>query len=164
MKKIIALVVVVFLIFIFILGVGHSDSPELEKTNSTELASVDDKLSSADEMSDAAAVQEPSSSETLPAEETAVSETTAAEEPTQAPSSEPYASTSAAQKNTDNKATEKTSSAYIPQNTQTEKTVYITPYGKRYHYDGECGGKNSRPVSISEAKQTGLTPCQKCVY
>ena len=41
-------------------------------------------------------------------------------------------------------------------------TVYITPTGKRYHYDASCAGKNATPVTLSEAKSRGLTPCQKC--
>ena len=41
--------------------------------------------------------------------------------------------------------------------------VYRTPSGKRYHFDAECGGKNSFPISIEEAKNAGLTPCSKCV-
>lgn len=42
------------------------------------------------------------------------------------------------------------------------RTVYRTPSGKRYHYDSQCGGKNSYSVSLDEAKNSGLTPCQKC--
>jgi len=40
--------------------------------------------------------------------------------------------------------------------------VYRTPSGKKYHFDAECGGKNSFEVSIDEAKNAGLTPCSKC--
>lgn len=40
------------------------------------------------------------------------------------------------------------------------RTVYITPKGKRYHYDPDCGGKNSYAVSIDNV--FGRTPCQKC--
>ena len=40
--------------------------------------------------------------------------------------------------------------------------VYRTPSGKRYHFDAECGGKNSYEVSIDKAKNAGLTPCLKC--
>ncbi len=40
--------------------------------------------------------------------------------------------------------------------------VYRTPSGKRYHYDPECGGKNSYEISLTEAKSAGLTPCGKC--
>ncbi|MEE0963680.1 MAG: DUF4236 domain-containing protein [Ruminococcus bromii] len=50
--------------------------------------------------------------------------------------------------------------------TTTEKpagrTVYITPSGKRYHYDPDCGGKNSYSVSIDNVG--GRTPCQKCAW
>lgn len=40
--------------------------------------------------------------------------------------------------------------------------VYRTPAGKKYHFDIECGGKNSFAVSLDEAKNAGLTPCSKC--
>lgn len=41
-------------------------------------------------------------------------------------------------------------------------TVYITPTGKRYHYEASCAGKNATPTTLSNAKSRGLTPCQKC--
>lgn len=41
--------------------------------------------------------------------------------------------------------------------------VYRTPTGKRYHFDAECGGKNSFKVSLEEALNAYLTPCAKCV-
>ena len=44
----------------------------------------------------------------------------------------------------------------------TSKMVYKTPTGKRYHYSLSCAGKNGKEVSLDEAKQAGLTPCQKC--
>ncbi len=40
--------------------------------------------------------------------------------------------------------------------------VYRTPSGKKYHFDAECGGKNSFEVLLDEAKNAGLTPCSKC--
>lgn len=42
------------------------------------------------------------------------------------------------------------------------RAVYRTPYGKRYHYDPDCGGKNSYQISMEQALNSGLTPCQKC--
>ncbi len=45
---------------------------------------------------------------------------------------------------------------------QTTKMVYRTPTGKRYHLSATCGGKNSRKVSLENAIESGLTPCQKC--
>lgn len=44
------------------------------------------------------------------------------------------------------------------------KAIYCTPHGKRYHYDPDCGGKNSRQTTWEYAKSIGLTPCQKCVH
>ena len=46
--------------------------------------------------------------------------------------------------------------------TNNSKTVYRTPNGKRYHLDPDCGGENSRPTTLDDAKSAGLTPCQKC--
>ncbi len=44
------------------------------------------------------------------------------------------------------------------------KSVYRTPSGKRYHYDPDCGGKNSYKTTLSSAQSSGLTPCKKCAY
>ena len=41
-------------------------------------------------------------------------------------------------------------------------SVYRTPSGKKYHYDKNCGGKNSYETTLSEAVSQGLTPCSKC--
>lgn len=49
-----------------------------------------------------------------------------------------------------------------PQVNSNVREVYITPSGKRYHYDPQCGGKNSYKVGINNVK--GRTPCQKCVH
>lgn len=34
----------------------------------------------------------------------------------------------------------------------TSTNVYRTPSGKKYHYDAECGGKNSFSISLDGAK------------
>ncbi len=44
----------------------------------------------------------------------------------------------------------------------TETDVYRTPSGKRYHFDVDCGGRSSFSVTIEQALNDGLTPCQKC--
>lgn len=41
-------------------------------------------------------------------------------------------------------------------------SIYRTPTGKKYHYDAECGGKNSFVITIEQATDAGLTPCSKC--
>lgn len=43
------------------------------------------------------------------------------------------------------------------------RTVYITPTGKKYHYDSSCNGGNYYPSTLDEALSMGLTPCNKCV-
>ena len=49
-----------------------------------------------------------------------------------------------------------------PQVDSNFRGVYITPNGKRYHYDPQCGGKNSYRVGINSVG--GRTPCKKCVH
>lgn len=41
--------------------------------------------------------------------------------------------------------------------------VYITPTGKRYHYDSTCNGGRYTRTTLEDAQRRGLTPCQKCV-
>ncbi len=40
--------------------------------------------------------------------------------------------------------------------------VYRTPSGKRYHFDPDCGGKNSYETTMEAAISARLTPCEKC--
>lgn len=42
------------------------------------------------------------------------------------------------------------------------RTVYITPTGSKYHYDGHCNGGTYTPSTLDAAKRLGLTPCKKC--
>lgn len=46
--------------------------------------------------------------------------------------------------------------------TQNERKVYRTKTGKRYHYDSHCNGGDYYEVTLSDAQNAGLTPCQKC--
>lgn len=45
---------------------------------------------------------------------------------------------------------------------QTERKVYRTKTGKRYHYDSHCNGGDYYEVTLSQAEDAGLTPCKKC--
>lgn len=60
----------------------------------------------------------------------------------------------------------KTNSNYTSSNNNQPNSggsaVYRTPKGKRYHFDPNCGGKNSYKTTLQQAKSAGLTPCQKC--
>ncbi len=40
-------------------------------------------------------------------------------------------------------------------------TVYITPYGERYHYRRTCAGKNAKATTQDIAEQI-YGPCKKC--
>lgn len=42
------------------------------------------------------------------------------------------------------------------------RTVYVTPTGKRYHYDDNCNGGTYTPTTLDDAISRGLTPCGKC--
>lgn len=54
------------------------------------------------------------------------------------------------------------SSSHSNSNNTHGKSVYRTPSGKRYHFDPDCGGKNSYQTTLDAAKSAGLTPCKKC--
>lgn len=57
----------------------------------------------------------------------------------------------------------KNNSASSPNSNNTHgKQVFRTPTGKRYHFDPDCGGKNSYQTTLEAAKSAGLTPCKKC--
>ena len=40
--------------------------------------------------------------------------------------------------------------------------IYVTPTGKRYHFDKECAGKNAMKTTYAKAIM-GRTPCKTCV-
>ena len=42
------------------------------------------------------------------------------------------------------------------------RTVYVTPTGKRYHYDNSCNGGTYIESTLDKARSRGLTPCKKC--
>lgn len=59
---------------------------------------------------------------------------------------------------------EETSSASSDeQNQVSQKTVYVTKTGKKYHYSSTCNGGKYYSSTLSGAKARGLTPCDKCV-
>lgn len=59
--------------------------------------------------------------------------------------------------------TQTSTSTTPPTQSSTNKTVYVTKTGKRYHYDNNCNGGTYYPSTLSEAQSRGLTPCNKCV-
>jgi cytoskeletal protein RodZ len=46
---------------------------------------------------------------------------------------------------------------------KSEKIVYKTPTGKRYHYLKSCAGPNAEEIELDDATKIGLTPCKTCV-
>lgn len=81
----------------------------------------------------------------------AKTETTTPSTPAETPASAPQPSTK----------TETTAQASQP-TAQNERKVYRTKTGKRYHYDAHCNGGDYYEVTLSDAQNAGLTPCQKC--
>ena len=43
-----------------------------------------------------------------------------------------------------------------------DRTVYVTPTGKKYHYDSDCAGKNARAIDLNKA-MGAYGPCGTCV-
>lgn len=47
--------------------------------------------------------------------------------------------------------------------TTTEKTVYVSPSGSKYHSKPDCGNMSSaKEITLSEAQSRGLTACSRC--
>lgn len=70
--------------------------------------------------------------------------------------------TNASSKATSSQQSTTSSSTQSNSNNTHGKSVYRTPSGERYHFDPDCGGKNSYQTTLDAAKSAGLTPCQKC--
>ena len=103
--------------------------------------------------------QENNSQVEEPSQEETVQQDTKKEVPTQ----ENYQKSTETKPNTSNSTTSRQSgnSQKNTNNTHGEH-LYCTPKGKRYHFDPDCGGKNSRETTWEEVKAKGLTPCKKC--
>lgn len=43
------------------------------------------------------------------------------------------------------------------------RIIYITPTGRRYHYDNHCNGGTYIESTLEEALSRNLTPCNRCV-
>jgi len=48
-----------------------------------------------------------------------------------------------------------------PEEIDNSRTVYITPYGSKYHYSKSCAGKNAIETTENSAKYSH-DPCKKC--
>lgn len=45
------------------------------------------------------------------------------------------------------------------------RVIYYAPkYGKKYHYDRHCPGKNAVQITLDKVLHLGLGPCKKCVH
>ena len=63
---------------------------------------------------------------------------------------------------TTTKKTTEVTTAKLTEEQKNSITVYVTPSGKRYHLDPDCGGKNSSATDLDRAINMGKTPCKKC--
>ena len=81
---------------------------------------------------------------------------------TSSKSSKKKSTSSSSSRTTTNNAKKSSSSSSSNSNNTHGKVIYRTPYGKKYHFDPDCGGKNSYQITLDAAKSSGLTPCQKC--
>ncbi len=94
------------------------------------------------------------------------SQTLISREQTEAESTEKLNQTEKAAEKTQPETTEATAKFQSEQEASVNTdsfTVYITPTGKRYHFDPYCAGRAHTEVDLDEAKERGLTPCKRCV-
>ena len=56
-----------------------------------------------------------------------------------------------------------TEGRWIKLDTKSQRTVYITKTGTKYHYDCNCGNNTYISVTLADALKLNLTPCEKCV-
>ena len=128
-----------------------------DETDNIDSVEINDQLVSEESQEDMT-VSSPSQTDVASATSTSSSRSmvsSAAPAPTSSAAPRPPASSASA-----GPASTPSSAAPEPQG----QMVYRTPYGKRYHYDPECGGKNSYSITMDQALKQGLTPCQKCVH
>lgn len=84
-------------------------------------------------------------------------------------------STTIEEKTTVEKTTKETTAKEMTKSSTTEKktekettkdksrTVYTTPYGKKYHFSKDCAGDNAIKQTLNEVKDT-YGPCKKCAH
>ena len=99
--------------------------------------------------------------EETPAEET-VQETKKEETPAQENYQKPKETKTETKSNSNSNKSQQSGSSKPNTNNTHGAHIYCTPKGKRYHFDPDCGGKNSRETTWAEAQARGLTPCKKC--
>lgn len=56
-----------------------------------------------------------------------------------------------------------TTTKKVTEDPESSYRVYRTKSGEKYHYENPCGNGTYYEISLSEAKASGLEPCEKCV-
>lgn len=58
--------------------------------------------------------------------------------------------------------TESNTISFTVNEKDTSSTVYVTPYGEKYHFSSACAGKNATATTLNKAKASGKGACEKC--
>lgn len=127
-------------------------------------ASVPEEQPAPSEPADGAApAAEPSSTPTSAPDPNPTPTPTPEPEPSPAPDPEPTPAPTPTLEPTPAPDPEPTPDRTIPYKENYHGHIYATPKGKRYHYEANCGGKNSEEITWDIADRRHLTPCGTCV-
>ena len=146
-KKVAIILGVVFIAFVVLIVLAGSDSEKSSYTTNSTTITITERITENSTEPTIESTTITTTNNTTEKETTTKKETTTEKQTTTKKATKPKQTT-----------TKKTNSP-----NSNGASVYRTPSGKRYHYDPDCGGKNSYKVSLDNAKSAGLTPCQKCV-
>lgn len=58
--------------------------------------------------------------------------------------------------------TESNAISFTVKEKDTSRTVYVTPYGEKYHFSSACAGENATATTLNKAKASGKDACGKC--
>ena len=155
--------VVMLLVACFLIMAGCYEIENSSQNSSSENSAASSLLSSEDESIPSSSVETPVVSQNSSKEETRSIYTAPSTPSSQIQSSKaPLSSVTSSASSIISTPQSTTQSTVTQTHPATGKTVYVTPTGKRYHIDPDCGGKNSTPSTLDAAMGRGLTPCQKC--
>lgn len=139
-----------------------TDEPEqapAEEAAQTQAPDTADKPADAPTQPPAESQQLPAEGQTVPLSPTSEPEAASEPEPEPTPEPEPASEPEPVPAFDPEPAPDP---APVPAEVQS-RTVYVTPTGKRYHYDNHCNGGSYSESTLDSALARGLTPCKKCV-
>lgn len=141
--------ILVALLLIVVIGSamgGNDSTPTDQSTASTETSAVAEEKNTQQE--------EPYQAH--------ISDSSTASQPTTEPQEEPQADLSDSTTEPAEEPVVQAPAETDPAPAQNAQTVYVTPTGKRYHYDSHCNDGTYIASTLEEALAAGLTPCEKC--